>query len=117
MGGLISLHLLRDHPAVFGLGAALSPSLWWDNEKLLHAAGDDPRGLAKGRLWVDMGSREGHSEAGMTAMVRRAHRLAFHLRHRPTDRFRFHEEADGRHDESAWAARFPDVLRFLFPAG
>jgi predicted alpha/beta superfamily hydrolase len=117
MGGLISLHLCRDHPDVFGLGAALSPSLWWDAERLLHEVGDDPRGLAACRLWVDMGTREGHSEAGMGAMLRRAHRLAFHLRHRPPEAFRFHEAADGLHNEDAWAARYPDVLRFLFPPG
>ena len=116
MGGLISLHLARNHPHVFGLCAALSPSLWWDHERLVREAGDDPGGLARCRTWLDMGSREGHSEAGMAAMVRRAQRLAFHLRKLPADRFRYTEVPDGLHNEAAWGLRYPDVLRFLFPA-
>lgn len=115
MGGLISLHLCRNYPDVFGLCAALSSSLWWDNERLIREVEDDPAGLANCRTWLDMGGREGHSQVGMGAMVRRARRLAFHLRNVPAEQFRYYEDADGSHNESAWAARFPDVLQFLFP--
>jgi len=115
MGGLISLYLCRNHPDVFGLCAALSPSLWWDHERLIQEVGDDLAGLANCRTWLDMGGREGHSEAGMAAMTRRARRLAFHLRKVPAEQFRYMEDENGWHNESAWAARYPEVLRFLFP--
>ena len=49
-------------------------------------------------------------------MLRRARRLAAALRHLPPHQFRYTEVDGGMHNEWAWAARFPDVLRFLFPA-
>jgi predicted alpha/beta superfamily hydrolase len=116
MGGLIALHLARHHPEVFGRCAALSPSLWWDGERLIREVGDHLGGLARCRLWLDMGGQEGHSESGMAAMVRRARRLAFHFRKLPVDQFRFCEVPDAGHNETAWAQRYPDVLRFLYPA-
>lgn len=115
MGGLISLELARRHSDVFGRCAALSPSLWWDGERLLHELGDRPEQLAHCRVWVDMGTREGPSSDGLPPMVRRARRLAFHLRHTEPHQFRYTEADGGMHNEWAWAARYPDVLRFLFP--
>jgi predicted alpha/beta superfamily hydrolase len=115
MGGLISLELARRHPDVFGRCAALSPSLWWDGERLLHELGDDPDQLSHCRVWLDMGTQEGPSSDGLPPMLRRARRMAFHLRHTPPHQFRYTEVAGGMHNEWAWAARYPDVLRFLFP--
>jgi predicted alpha/beta superfamily hydrolase len=117
MGGLISLQLCRQHPEVFGICAALSASLWWDNERLLREVEADLRGLAGCRIWLDMGGREGHSDAGMAAMVRRARRLAHDLKSLPKERFRYYEDPDASHNETAWASRFPDVLRFLAAEG
>jgi predicted alpha/beta superfamily hydrolase len=116
MGGLISLELTRRHPQVFGKCAALSPSLWWDRERLLNHLGDHPHEFAHCRVWLDMGTQEGPSDGGLPPMVRRARRLAFHLRQFPPHQFRYTEVDGGMHNEWAWAARFPDVLRFLFPA-
>jgi len=116
MGGLISLELARRYPDVFGRCAALSPSLWWDHERLLRHLGDHPHELARCRVWLDMGTQEGPSNGGLPAMVRRARRLADHLRHFPPHQFRYTEVEGGMHNEWAWAARFPDVLRFLFPS-
>ena len=115
MGGLISLELARRHPSVFGRCAALSPSLWWNGERLLHDIGDHPQQLSHCRVWLDMGSREGPSSDGLPPMVRRARRLAFHLRNHPEGEFRYTEVDGGMHNEWAWSARFPDVLRYLFP--
>jgi predicted alpha/beta superfamily hydrolase len=116
LGGLISLELARRHPGVFTRCAALSPSLWWDHERLLGHLGDRPHELAHGRVWLDMGTQEGPSDGGLPPMVRRARRLAFHLRAFPPEQFRYTEVDGGMHNEWAWAGRFPDVLRFLFPA-
>ena len=64
MGGLISLHLCRCYPDLFHFCAALSPSLWWDREYFLRTMADSPEWLGRCRVWADMGSREGASEAG-----------------------------------------------------
>ena len=115
MGGLISLVLCERYPDHFGLCAALSPSLWWDDERLIRdtAAGDSR--LSACRVWVDVGAKEGHSAAGMAANVGRARRLAELLAGRSRGGVAFAEDPDGLHNEHAWGGRFGGVLRFLFP--
>ncbi len=118
MGGLISLHLSKSYPNAFTRCAALSPSLWWDRESFLRNVGVDPEWLERCRVWVDMGTHEGATEAGMRAMERRVARLAQALRdHGLREEEQFHaEEVDGgTHNETAWGGRFDRVLRFLFP--
>ncbi len=120
MGGLISLQLSKWYPDVFHKCAALSPSLWWDQERFLRNFSSDTRWLDKSRVWIDMGTREGATEAGMRAMVRRVSRLA-HLfaghGMREGEQFAFQEIKDGMHNETAWGGRFDRVLQFLYGAG
>jgi predicted alpha/beta superfamily hydrolase len=117
MGGLIALHLCKWYPHVFGLCAALSPSLWWDREYFLRTVGESPEWLRHCRVWVDAGTREGETDAATRATAKRVRRLADQFaRHGPRDGGRFHcEEVEGgTHDEAAWGGRFDRVLRFLF---
>jgi predicted alpha/beta superfamily hydrolase len=118
MGGLISLHLAKWYPGVFGRCAAMSPSLWWDREYFLRNVHVSPEWLKTCRVWLDMGTREGATEAGMRAMVGRARRLADHFAHRGMregEQCWFEEVEDGLHNEAAWGGRLDRVLRFLFP--
>ncbi|HEY9842992.1 MAG: alpha/beta hydrolase [Candidatus Sericytochromatia bacterium] len=58
LGGLISLYMGLHYPHVFGQIGMVSPSLWWNHrEALRHAHGFMPGQ----NLWLDMGTREGHS--------------------------------------------------------
>ena len=112
MGGLVSLHLCRRYPGVFGRCAALSPSLWWDREAFLRAApaaGVWPRDC---RLWLDTGDREG---AGQVAGARRLARALAAAGRVGGIEYAYREVAGGTHDEAAWHARFDGVVRFLFP--
>jgi predicted alpha/beta superfamily hydrolase len=116
MGGLITLHLCREYHEVFGVCAALSPSLWWDDQGLLHDIEHHGlRGLKHCKVWFDMGEAEGHDENGQVNNVRRAQRLVelFKEAHHPA--FCYLQVAHGQHDESAWAARYGDVLRYCWP--
>lgn len=120
MGGLISLHLAKWYPGVFGRCAAMSPSLWWDREYFLKTLTVAPRWLDWCRVWLDVGTREGASEAGMRATTRRAKWLAhLFLRRgmRAGEQFHFEVIDGGEHNEAAWGSRFDRVLRFLFPPG
>ncbi len=36
LGGLIAMDILLNHSSMFNYYAALDPSMWWDDEKLLH---------------------------------------------------------------------------------
>jgi predicted alpha/beta superfamily hydrolase len=111
LGGLLSLYLGLSHPEAFGRVAALSPSAWWDWEwivKFVDALPSKP----PTRVWVDIGTREGdYAVPGVRrlrdALVRKGWREGGDLR--------YVEVRGARHDERAWAARVPDVLRFLYP--
>jgi predicted alpha/beta superfamily hydrolase len=111
LGALVSLYVGLTHPDVFGGVVALSPSVWWDDEWVVRFVDGLPS-KPPTRIWVDIGTREGDSAVPATrrlrdALVRKGWREGVDLR--------YLEKDGARHDESAWAARVPDVLRFLFP--
>lgn len=114
MGGLISLQLCKWYPSLFGRCAALSPSLWWDQEAFVQSVQASSRWATTCRVWVDMGANEGGSDAGRAGMLRRARSLSEQLTQLGCD-LRYYEDPHGSHHESSWGARFADVLRFLFP--
>ncbi len=110
LGGLISLWTALAYPQIFGKAGVLSPSLWWNDRAMLQtvsALGRKP----DLRIWLDMGSAEGAPHVRDTEALaqlleqkgwRNGHDLAFNI------------IPDGTHSETSWAARFGDVLRFLF---
>ncbi|MCI0701024.1 MAG: alpha/beta hydrolase [Planctomycetia bacterium] len=117
MGGLISLHLCKWYPNVFGLCAAMSPSLWWDREYFLRNVKVSSEWLDRCRVWLDVGDCESGERSDSVATVRRVRRLAqlFAKRGlRAGERFRYLEVSGATHNEAAWRARFDQVLRFLF---
>jgi predicted alpha/beta superfamily hydrolase len=109
LGGLISLFLGLDRPDVFGKLAVLSPSVWWNQRavlSLIRAAKPKPR------IWLDMGTAEGLRH------LRDCDLLHYRLVQKGwKDRvdLRYLRVAGGLHNEDAWAARFDQVLKFLFP--
>lgn len=111
LGGLISLYLGMEHPEAFGKIAVLSPSLWWNHRSLL----DRIRRLRPQptvRIWLDMGTAEGMRH------VRDADQLdevLLKLGWREDEMLHYLRAEGALHDEAAWAGRFGDVLRFLFP--
>ena len=111
LGGLISLYLGFVYPETFGRLAVMSPSLWWDQRGILNfVTRIDPRPDLK--IWLDMGTEEGARHLRDTDMldrtlVRRGWKPGIDLSYR--------RALGALHNEQAWAARFGDVLRFLFP--
>lgn len=108
LGGLMGIYVAYSYSSVFGRIAALSPSVWWDDEHLVDhvTAGAKPNV----RIWTDMGTNEGSLDP---FRLLRAALLA--------DGFVEGQDLTAveipgaGHNEPAWAARMPDVLRFLFP--
>ncbi|MFC6645101.1 alpha/beta hydrolase [Granulicella cerasi] len=126
LGGLISLFLGLQHPTVFGKLAVLSPSVWWDNRALLNSVGAPKRTILsrfqslpapppaapRARIWLDMGMAEGLRH------LRDCDLLAKRLVTRgwkPGQDLEYLRVPGGLHNEEAWAARFDQVLEFLFP--
>ena len=108
LGGLISLFLGLEYADVFGRLAVISPSLWWDHRAILQYVKD--ASLAEGlRVWVDIGTAEGLRHVRDTEMLGRL------LGSKGLTDLRVDVVPEAVHDENAWAARFGNVLEFLFP--
>ena len=112
LGGLITLDLGLDHPDVFGKLAVLSPSIWWNHRSILErVAALESKPEVK--IWLDIGLAEGARHVRDTD---RMHRLLRQKGWQDGVDLMYERVADGVHDEDAWAARFDEVLRFLFPS-
>jgi predicted alpha/beta superfamily hydrolase len=119
LGGLISLAIARWRPDVFSKVGALSPSLWWMEEQLFADWESDAEWPKRTKFWLDMGTEETAKDRENKAGVKRCRRLVELLKQRglKADKdYRYLEIEGGHHTESAWAARFDQVMTFLFGA-
>lgn len=117
LGGLISIYLGLKYPQVFGRLAVLSPSVWWDNRYIL----DYVNRLAEKqniRIWEDIGTKEGQDFTARQTAKLDARKLRDALIKKGwvlnTD-LKYYEAKGAGHNEAAWAARIPEVLKYLFP--
>ncbi len=114
LGGLVSIYAGEAHADVFGRVAALSPSYWWDNRAMLAWVTARARGPLR-RVYHDMGTAEsgtGSDPAYVTDL--RNMRDAFLVQgFVPGSDLLTVEAAGQAHNETYWALRFPDALRFL----
>lgn len=110
LGGLVSCYAGLKYSDTWTRIAALSPSLWWDNRHMPAFATGRPRaGLA--RVYQDMGTAEGSSQYIQDLRDMRAAFVAMGF---AVNLDLMHVEAAGAgHNEAAWAARTPDMLKFL----
>ena len=112
LGGLISLYLGLNHPEVFGKLAVMSPSIWWDRRSILATVGHSRKRPAT-RIWLDMGTAEGLRHLRDADLL---HQRLIKRGWRDNIDLAYQRDPGAVHDENAWANRFPNVLRFLFPA-
>lgn len=116
LGGLISIHAWYNRPDCFGKCLAFSPSLHWDDERLLVELAAVHRIAPSGQLWLSMGTHEGRSEETRDTNVNRARRLAELLKQtdrHSAERIEYLEVQGGQHNEAAWAVQFPLALQFV----
>jgi len=114
LGGLITLYTQLAAPGVFGRLLIESPSLFVANRKIL----DESRRFRSwpARTYLGMGTREvGHAEKD-ERIVGDVRELEAILREAGLDdqRLKVRIEEAASHTESAWAARFPEALEFLY---
>jgi predicted alpha/beta superfamily hydrolase len=117
LGAIISLHLMRTYPQIFGRGAAISPSLWWDRENLLYPLQKDTSWAKGKRVWLDTGTMENGNALRSGAQVADCRQLGMTLERKgfvPGREFVYREYTGAGHNEQAWAERFGDVLLFLY---
>jgi predicted alpha/beta superfamily hydrolase len=114
LGGLITLYAQLAAPGVFGRLLIESPSLFVANRKILEECRvfrDWPF-----RVYLGIGTHEvGHAEKD-ERIVSDARELGSILRAAGLDkrRLQIQIEEGASHSESAWAARFPAALEFLY---
>lgn len=111
LGGLVSLHLGLKRPDVFSRLAVLSPSVWWANNQIIREAAKIGERLPL-RIWLDIGKREGPK---IKHQVRALKEILLANGWRNNEDLAYFEIPEARHEESAWAARFGEVLKFLYP--
>jgi predicted alpha/beta superfamily hydrolase len=116
LGGLVSTWLGVRWPTVFGRVAAVSPSYWWDGERLLRDLEDGGEPLPL-RWWIDMGSGEGdtspHDLDPAVAEARRAFAVALARGLELGRDVAYLEALGAAHNESSWRQRLPAILGFL----
>ncbi len=121
LGGAISLYAATTHPDVFGRVIVESLPLLPDNGDAARAYLDSVKSWPQ-RVFVGMGGREvsnSDRDAERNGMYRAwAKEIDARLAKaglKDTDR-RLRIDDEANHNELAWAARFPEAVKFLFPA-
>jgi predicted alpha/beta superfamily hydrolase len=113
LGALISLYVAIAAPGVFGRLLVESPSLWVANRQILREARGSRHWPEK--VFLGVGTREAGREDKDRQTVENVRELEHILRRAGLEDRRLRVEvAEGAtHSEAAWAARFPDALKFL----
>ncbi|MBN1207876.1 MAG: carbohydrate esterase [Myxococcaceae bacterium] len=115
LGGLVTMHLGLKYPGTFRRLGVVSPSVFWANRDIVSRV----KALKKKqplRIWVDIGTEEsrGSQETVEDTRMLRDTLLAEGWK-LGTD-LHYLEVVGAAHTESAWAERFDELLKYLFPA-
>jgi len=109
MGGVVSHYLLEKHGDVFHAAGVFSPA-YWASLKFFAESLQRPR--PDGRIYLDMGTREGRSYWPDVVRI---------YQHWVTggavilQDVWFQPGIGAEHHEKAWKERLPAALRFLLP--
>jgi predicted alpha/beta superfamily hydrolase len=114
LGGLITLYTQIAVPGIFGRALIESPSLFVANRKIL----DESRKFHSWpeRTYLGIGTKEVGNVEKDEKIVADVRELEAILRDGGLDerRLKVRVEEGATHGESAWAARFPEALEFLY---
>ena len=114
LGALVSLEAGLLYPRVFGRMAIMSPSVWWDSRSILDmVAAYQPE--TRARIWLDAGTAEGDAPQSVVNDLRILCEVLKSRGWREGVDLRCGEYQDAGHNEHAWASRFDEVLKYLFP--
>jgi predicted alpha/beta superfamily hydrolase len=114
LGGLATLWMGLMYPDIFGKLAIMSPSVWWNGRYVLKRLQGihHPR---RQRIWLDIGTNEGNAPFGTMRDVRLLKAMLVTKGWREGTSLSYREVEGADHSESAWAARVPEMLQFLYP--
>jgi predicted alpha/beta superfamily hydrolase len=114
LGALIALYTAMAKPGLVGRLLLESPSLWASNRQIIR----ESRGIANWpeRIFLATGTAEAGRKDRDQSAVDDVRELAGIIRRSGVDdkRLRLVIGEGAGHNESAWAQRFPEALKFLF---
>jgi predicted alpha/beta superfamily hydrolase len=113
-GGVASLYALMAKPGTFGYGLIESPTMWIGMGQLVRDT--HPLIAMPQKVFIAFGGKEGDNEASVQKMISLIRMVQANFREAGYDdsSFRFIVDPEAKHDEPAWAKRFPDAMKFLF---
>jgi len=113
-GGVATLYALMAKPNRFGYGLIESPTMWVGMGQLVRDT--SPLIAMPAKVFVAFGGKEADNPAVTDKMVGliRTVQSNFQAAGYNDSNFRFVFEPDAAHTESAWEARLPGALQFLF---
>jgi predicted alpha/beta superfamily hydrolase len=117
LGGLFALYAAAKRTDVFGGCFAFSPSLHWDEDRLLKDVEAGNLLWPSCRIWLSMGTDEGESAELRMANVKRAEKLAKAIRAaNPKGELalKVFEGETGYHQEKSWRVQFPVAIEHMF---
>ena len=120
LGGLFALYAAGKRSDVFGGCLAFSPSLHWDEEKLLRDTAERVLNWGSCKIWLSMGTAEGGTIESRKANVQRIEALAKAIREQNREiqlTLRRFEGEERFHNEKSWRAQFPVAIESLFSIG
>lgn len=112
LGGLASLYAHFVRPDLFGGALAMSPALWFTQERFAAFIRSRPA-PRRSRIYLDIGAREG--DGRIKSIVESFGRELRTRGWRATGTHRLFVRVDprGRHHESSWARRVTAAIRFV----
>ena len=115
MGGLISLYAGSRYPQVFSRLGIFSPAFWFAKDELLEYLIKYPL-LKSNRVYIDVGTAEGNTPKQRAAYLNDAKDIYKFLGKSgmPENNIRMDIAEGAGHNETAWAKRFPDAIRWLW---
>ncbi|MDM5317485.1 alpha/beta hydrolase-fold protein [Fictibacillus sp. b24] len=111
MGGLISTYAACRYPNVFSRVASLSSAFWFNQKEIeSFIQKSDLSGLKK--FYMDIGTDEDTSKVDANHYIRSSETVYEVLKEKGID-VRFDIIEGGKHHESAWRERMPEIIQYL----
>jgi predicted alpha/beta superfamily hydrolase len=113
-GGVASLYALMAKPGIFGHALIESPSLTIGMGQLVRDT--SPLIAIPLKVFIGFGEKESDNPAYVQKMIALIRMVETNFRAAGYDdsNLRVIVDPEGKHDEPAWAKRFPDAMKFLF---
>lgn len=111
MGGLISTYAACRYPHVFKRAASVS-SAYWFNQKEIESFIEESDLSALEKFYLDIGTDEDSSKVGAKHYIQSSEEVYRVFKEKGIE-VRFDIIEGGKHHESAWRTRMPEIIQYL----